>query len=394
MSADLILRTETELPADARALLHGPPTADVWHVGSQPRLGNPFRFATAVTRVLLLALLALFVITAWESGRRGRLLNEGFFITLSLVVVAAGMHGLCARFKAKALRLEADMQAGRVRFGLWLTPTHVLVHDHDEGIRGVARQDIAQTHVYHSGRPPVDLLIFTLTSGQPVRVLVNALTGRAGKAEALRAEVDAWLQPGIGITAAEVWQSAALYLKHQRFGEFAQSMAGVAERLKLDGAGRAALLTMADAALAEWPDEARGASEEWFIHSEIDGTYEYGVNNAAIGGTTYHGFKTNTAHWLLPLCRTVYFHEGESIFPDIASVQDCATTFQAVPLTVIHLTGGMADEVFDAFLAWAATKPLRTLVARDYSTARNSVSDLSAPQRQQLAEFKQQHHLP
>ena len=64
-----------------------------------------------------------------------------------------------------------------------------------------------------------------------------------------------------------------------------------------------------------------------------------------------------------------------------------------MPLTVIEFTGGINGPVFDAFLDWAATKPLKALVANDYSTDRNSVSNLYANQRKALEVFKAAHGL-
>lgn len=192
MAESLILRAEDELPPDVRALLHGSPTEGVWHLPSHMRLGNPFRFAAAVSLVVLVTMTGLFFITIFTATR---FRSEGFAITLSLVLFSAGIHWLCRRGKAKAVRLEEDLKAGRVRHGLWITPKHVMVHDLDEGVRCVRRLDISKTHIYHSGRPLVDLLVLTLTNRQTVRILVNGLDGWAGQADRLRDEVETRLFP-------------------------------------------------------------------------------------------------------------------------------------------------------------------------------------------------------
>lgn len=187
MAETLILRAETALPADVRALLHGALPEGVWHLPSHPRLSNPFRFATAASLVVLVAMMGLFFITVFTASR---FRSEGFTITLGLVLFSAGIHWLCRRGKARAVRLDEDLKADRVRYGLWITPNHVVVRDLDEGIRCVRSLDIANTHIYRSGHPPFDLLVLTMTNRQTVRILVNGLDGWTGQADRLHKEVE------------------------------------------------------------------------------------------------------------------------------------------------------------------------------------------------------------
>ena len=388
MSEKLVLRKENDLPADVRALLHGPPPEGVWYVASRPRIGNPFRFAAAIALALLIGTLGLFVMDSLDSLNRGRFRSEGFVITLSLVLVSAAFYWLCRHFKNKAVRLEADLQAGRVRYGLWLTAQHMLTQDY-EGVACARRQDIATTEIYYSGRPRLDILVLTLTNRQTIRVIVKSLDGWDGQAEGLLAELQKRLAVTPGVIAHDMQNSADFYLPHQKFSDFIRWLDGEAQRLKSSAPEKAALLAMANTALASWPDKARSASDNWFMMTEQDGTYEYGVNNAYIGGgTIYRGFTGLYAPWYLALCRTVYFNEAESIFPDVTSVQLCAETFKDVPLTAIEFTGDMNDDVFDAFLAWAATKPLKNLTACNYSTERSSLLNLREPLKKKLADFK------
>ena len=391
MAENLILRNESDLPADVRALLHAPPPDGVWHLPSHPRIGNPFRAAAGIALVLLLGMLAFFAMVNADAWRHGNLRSEGFLITLGMVLLPAGLWWLCRRAKVKAEKLEADLRAGRVRFGLWLTREHVLVRD-GEGIACARREHIAETHAYHAGGGRLDLLVLTLRNAQKLFIAVPALDGWHGQADKLRDEFEKRRTFNPGITAGEMQRLADLHLPKTQFCEFIRWLDGEALRLKSDPAEKAALLAMADAALAAWPDQRRSALDEWFLNFEIDGTWEYGVN-AIGGGTTWHGFKKRDAHWLLPLCRTVYFNEVENIIPTVPSVHDCAETFFDVPLTIIEFTGGMNPLVFATFLGWALSKPLIILTSRDYSTQRNSVSNLSDHLRQRLADFKAQHRL-
>lgn len=194
------------------------------------------------------------------------------------------------------------------------------------------------------------------------------------------------------ITEAAMRKVADHCLRWKQFAEFSRWLDGEVRRLKPATLPTTELLVMANAALAAWPDSARSPEPEWFLRVEENGTYEYGVNSTG-SDFTYRGFKRGHASWLLPLCRTVHFPEAESIFPSVTHVQDCAAVFQDVPLTAIHFTGGMKAEIFEAFVSWAGTHALTTLVAHDYSTDRNSVSNLTDSLRKKLAEFKAQRHL-
>ena len=388
MVANLILRTEQALPAHVRALLHDDPPPGVWHLPSHVRASNPFRFASTVSLIVLVGVVILCLSTVLTASR---FRSEGIAITLGLVLFASGIHWWCRRGLAKSVRLEEDVKAGRIRYGLWITPQHVLVHD-QEGVNCVARQDIARLYVYNSGRPPIDLLVLALHNKATVSVLVNALDGWAGQAARLQQEVQARLFAQLGITAQEVREIVAHYPpKPEAFWQMMRQLDALAQQLKLDAAGNAALCEMVDVALNAWPDESRVTSDSWFMLTEIDSSYEYGVN-ACSSGTAYLGFLAHPS-WRLPLCRRVFFDQAQSIFPTVESVQKCAATFRAVPLTVIEFTGGINGPVFDAFLDWAATKPLKALVANDYSTDRNSVSNLYANQRKALEVFKAAHGL-
>lgn len=392
MVENLILRKESELPADVRALMHAPPPDGVWHLPSHPRIGNPFRVAAAIALVLLIGMLAFFVMANVDAWQRGNYRSGVLLITLGFVLFPASLYWLCRRAKVKAENLEADLEAGRVRHGLWLTPHHVLVRD-GEGICCARRQDIAKTHVYHAGGGRPDLLVLTLTNQQRIYITVPALDGLRGQAEKLREEFEKHLAVNPGITAEEMRHASEFHLPWKNFSYFIRWLDGEAVRLKSGDAEKAILLTMANEALAAWPDKARSTLDDWSMLIEINSTYEYGGAQAG-PDQWYHGFKTKGfAHLLLPLCRSVCFNEAENIFPTVASVQDCAAVFQDVPLTMIEFTGGMEADVFDAFLAWAATKPLKTLTSRNYSTQRNSVSNLRDHLRKKLADFKAQHQL-
>jgi hypothetical protein len=391
VAESLIIRKENALPADVRALLHAPPPAGVWHCPSHLALGTPFRAAATLTLVLLIGALAFFVMVNVDAWNRGNLRSEGFFITLGITVLPAVLYALARRAKAKAERLEADIKAERLRFGLWLTPQYVLVHEGDQLIQCARRQDIAKSYVYHAGGGRPDLLVLELTNTSKVYIAVRWLDGWAKQEERLKAEFDSRLAAPPGFTAEDMRRRSDHY-KPDGFSPFIRELDNDAQRLNSGSSEKAALLSMAEAALAAWPDKSRRAMDEWFMHTEVNATYEYGGSQSG-SEKRYQGFIKGPSFWLLPLCRSVNFDEAESIFPNVAAVQDCAAALQGVPLTTIEFTGGMDDDVLDAFLAWSATLPLKALTASNYSTERSSVSNLSDRQRKKLADFKAVHHV-
>ncbi len=231
-----------------------------------------------------------------------------------------------------------------------------------------------------------------MTNRQDIRIATNWLDGWSGQTDRLRDEFEKRLQAGPGVTAAEMRRNADFYRPHEHFSAFGKWLNGEAERLRSGAVEKAALLVLANEALASWPDEMRRAHHEWFMLTEVNGSYEYGGPQTG-SDLSYHGFLKNKASWLLPLSRAAHFDEAESIFPDVASVQECAATFHDVPLTAIEFTGGMVDDVFDAFLAWAATKPLKALTACNYSVDRGSLSNPTDSLKAKLVDFKQRRRL-
>lgn len=395
MTEVLIRRKEHDLPPEVRALLHATPDEPlppgVWHLPSHPRINRPFRAAAAISLALLLITVSLFAVVAGEAFGQGQFRGEGLIITGSMVLFAAVLYGLCRWANNKTLRREAEGHIGRTRWGLWLTPQHVLVHDNDEGIRCVRKQDVTTTHIYASGRPPLDLLVLTLTNGHPIRIAVDSLDGWRGRASQLRQEVVARLgenpATNVGISLEQVKKIATYYLPHQQFSYFVRELNQEAQRLQYGANEKTALLALAEQALmqVDWPGASRYAMDDWFMWTET-------VNDdCSESDTRFLGFKKAEALWLLPLCRAVSFHEAENIFPTVDSVRDCATTLQAVPLTLIEFNGGMADDVFDAFLTWVATKQPVTVRANDYKPARNRLSDLRPHLRARLEALQVKH---
>jgi hypothetical protein len=322
---DRIIRGEARLPADLQALLHAPPPDGVWYVPGRP--SRPGRFGG----------LAKFARRTWDivMGRADNYRDDP---------------------------QDASPDGGGLRSGLWLTANHLLLVD-ERGPRAVRREDIQSVRIHRIGRAKRDMLAFELQDGR-MRIAVDSLEGWAGEAQALCMEVDgrqkAWR--GLGHTPIERVES---YAANREFEGFTRWIEREARRLQPDDAGRARLLELTAVALSTWPDETRRAPPDWFLTGGAD------------DGETRR-FARDKASWLLPLARAVSLQAAS--FDDAVALLACAATFHDVPLTAIELTGTLEDEPFDALLAWAATKPLKTLTAPGANDG----------QRVRLADFKRE----
>lgn len=324
MPDDIILRGEANLPAELARLLHEPPPDGVWYLPGHRPQAKIHRFAQLVSRLL-------------------------------------------RAFTGKARRRDG-LRDDDPRFGLWLTEDYLMLVD-ERGPRAVRREDITRLRVHRMGRRRRDNLAFELTQGR-LRLPVDLLDGWAGRAQALRAEVDRrqkdWrardrtpaVDPALRATAAE-------YAASRQFGGFVLWLNGEAADRRTDAASRAALIQASEEALASWPDETRRALPGWFLAG------------GPADASGRRRFARDKAFWLLPLSRAVSF-DAASHFPDAVSLLDCAATFRSVPLTAIEIEGELSDSRFEAVLAWAATKKLKTL----------AVSGANEGQCARLADFK------
>lgn len=323
MPSDIILRGEDALPDDLLALLRDPPPEGVWHVPSYPLpmdLGFTQRIARALRAV---------------TGRP---------------------------YEAPQPDEFGEIDG---RLGLWLTEDHLLLADEDAP-RAVRREDIVRVRtrrVRRFGRPTRDLLVFDLSQGR-LYLPVDPLDDWAGRPEELRAEVERHLQmERAGTDALEEFAAK------RQFDGFVGWLDTEVRRLQPDPDDRARLLELTTVALSSWPDESRRALPGMFL-------------TRAPNGSAGQGFARDKASWLLPLSRTVTF-DAASHFPDAVSVADCAATFRNVPLTGIELVGDLADGAFEAFMTWAATKPLKALAMTDGDEIRQA----------RLADFKRERGL-
>ena len=324
MSSDIVLRGEQALPGDLSALLRELPPEGVWHLsGHSPQAGNrgfAQRFGRALQAV---------------TGR--------------------------ARHETSPFDDDSDEDGDR-RFGLWLTGEYLLLAD-GQGPRAVRREDIVglrARRVRRLGRRTRNLLVFELSRGR-LHFSIDELDGWIGRLDELHAEVDRRLK--IGRSRVRALEEFAA---NRQFDGFARWLDDEVRRLQPDDASRAQLLELVAVALSSWSDDGRRALPDWFLASEADGRGR-------------RRFARDNASWLLPLSRTATFDAAEH-FPDVTAIADCALTFRNVPLSGIELDGSLEDGPFEAFLIWAATKPLRML----------AMTGANEHQRARLADFKQE----
>ncbi|MCW5733781.1 MAG: hypothetical protein KIS73_06635 [Enhydrobacter sp.] len=327
MPSDIILRGEDALPDDLAALLREPPPEGVWHIPGHPPEPEKHGFV-----------------------RR----------------VVGALRAVTGRARAETMAFDDDeREDDDNRFGLWLTPEHLLLAD-DRGPRAVRREDIggfSVRPVRRLGQRRSDLLAFELRQGR-LYYPVEWLYDWAGQADKLRAELDRRLKKEPS-RVGDLEDFAA----SRQFDGFVRWLDTEVRRLQPDTVSRSRLLELSAVALSSWPDETRRALPDWFLSKDVDASGR-------------RDFARDKASWLLPLCRTVSL-QATSHFPDADSVADCALTFRDVPLTRIEIDGSLDDRRFGALLAWAGTKPLKML----------AIPGVTESQRARLAHFKREHRV-
>ncbi len=76
--------------------------------------------------------------------------TEGMIITFLIFALMGGMFLWARAYYKKTKRISAAVSAGEIRFGLWITPTHLLLQDMNNSLRGVAKKDIRRIEVSNS----------------------------------------------------------------------------------------------------------------------------------------------------------------------------------------------------------------------------------------------------
>ena len=112
--------------------------------------------------------------------------NEGVFITFMMFAFMFSLFLLCRRNLKKSKLHQQKMNSGEVKYGLWITPTHLLIHFMNGGLECIEKKDIAHLEIYNSGRPRIDMVVVRLHNKQVIRIVSDWLVGYYKKVEDLR----------------------------------------------------------------------------------------------------------------------------------------------------------------------------------------------------------------
>lgn len=253
--------------------------------------------------------------SAWLAHEAIR--SEMIGISLAIAVLPLGLTLLSLRYVRAAKKLQKSIENREFLLGLWITPSHIIQRDLNEGLQCVARKDIDRLEIYQSGRPPLSMCIIHLHNGQRLRVVANWLDGHEGKIMELHGfltkklilqarfaePIDAFFRDlqagGLGIRAGETrWDALMRFLEQFR----------LTQRKLLQPEDYACLLTHIDKALDQWDIRERVAPQNWWQVFVSDGDWEYGVNGVGVSRDYFNGFKVPPhADWRLPLARCARF---------------------------------------------------------------------------------------
>ena len=83
------------------------------------------------------------IVSEWVKRPLSEFRNEGVFITFLLFFLMFCLFLVCKRYFNYSKKRQKQIETGEIKFGLWLTPTHILTHDFNEGVRAVEKKNIA-----------------------------------------------------------------------------------------------------------------------------------------------------------------------------------------------------------------------------------------------------------
>lgn len=122
--------------------------------------------------------------------KTSNLLNEGNFITGMMLLFSLGFFLICRGYLKRTTILQKKIETGEKRLGLWITPTHLISVDTNEGLKGVEIKEIDHLDIYRSVRPPIDMVIVHLHNKEEIRIVADWLKGYYKKPEELKTLIE------------------------------------------------------------------------------------------------------------------------------------------------------------------------------------------------------------
>ena len=301
-------------------------------------------------------------------SRYGAFRNEGPFISFIMFAFMSGLFLLCRRYLKKSKKMQQQIANGEIRFGFWITPTHMICHDMNEGWNCVLKADIASVEIYKSVRPPLDMVVLHLHNKQQMRIVANWLNGYYKKVEDLKILIESKLFSGKikpGVIDDFIRQHSIPNEMNNRF----ELLIIFAERYNKDhnltGREKQELITYLNKKIEAWPAEERLAKEDWWVDFNIDDSYAYGVNMAGI--KEFRGYYKNP-NWLMPLAKTAIldFDMADLIAEKNADSFVEANSFEGLEALILKIT--VCDYCIEKIMASGKFSHLKKLVTPGLNT--------------------------
>lgn len=152
----------------------------------------PYYIMLVVTLLAFAVFVLVTVVAILNPDPNVGIQTEGMFITFLLFAMMAGMFLWSRSYLQKTKRIAASVAAGEIRFGLWITSTHLLLQDMNNSLRGVAKQDIRQLELNRSNG--MEQIWVRTKNNRVLFITVDWLEGYHRKSEQLKQLIEQHLR--------------------------------------------------------------------------------------------------------------------------------------------------------------------------------------------------------
>ena len=272
-------------------------------------------------------------------NKYGEFRNEGVMITFIIFAFMFGLFLLCRSFLKKSERQQQKIKNGEIRFGCWITPTHLLNNDMNSGCKAVAKSDIERLEIYKSGRPPIDMVVVCLRNKQVIRIVSDWLMGYYKKVEQLKSLIESNLNSKkimpnvIGDFINSLNLPGCGNTRFTRLVDFAEKYD---REHDLNQKEKQELIACINQKIENWMPEERLAEEHWWVDLTANDHWEYGVNTALI--KEFKGYFKDP-YWVMPLARTAIleFEMADLIVQRNVDAFVNANSFMSLEILILHI---------------------------------------------------------
>jgi hypothetical protein len=302
------------------------------------------------------------IVSEWVKRPLSEFRNEGVFIAFLLFFLMFSLFLVCKRYFNQSQKRQKQIETGEIKFGLWLTPTHILTHDLNEGVRAVAKKNVAYLEVYKSGKPRIDLVLVHVSNKEVMRIAADWLNGYYQKAEALKILIESKLMSDkIKPIVIDYFLNShnVPSTRYNRFFSLFRFIEVYDIEHQLNVEEKRELINYINKKIENWSPEERLAEKEWFICIASNENWEYGVNGIT-SSEEFLGYLKK-ASWLMPLAQTAIldFKKADLLTPK--NVEDFVDTDAYKGLESLTIDIMMSDYCIEKIMSSNTFTHLKTL---------------------------------